>query len=379
MFTASTFSHIANFHRPYLRAFHDLGWQVHVACGGAAAPIPEADRIFSLPLEKKMTAPQNFLAQRQLRRLLAENDYALVCAHTSLAAFFTRRAAAFCPRRPPLVNVVHGYLFDDKTPPLRRAVLLAAEKWTAPQTDLLLAMNRWDFALAKREGLSRDVRLIPGMGVDATRFDGAPAVSRGALRQRLGLSPSDFALIYPAEFSARKNQSLLIRGLSDLPEEVKLILPGQGAQLEECRALARQLRMENRIVFPGQIADLYPWFSAADAAVSSSRSEGLPFNVMEAMCCRLPVAVSRVKGHTDLIRDGETGLLFSRDDADGFAGCVRRLQNDAALAARLAAAGRDAVRPYLLPAVLPQVMDAYLSAAGAEARPAAETRAAGVR
>lgn len=53
LFTASTWSHIAHFHRPYLRAFHALGWQVHAACGGASLPIPEADACFDVPFEKR--------------------------------------------------------------------------------------------------------------------------------------------------------------------------------------------------------------------------------------------------------------------------------------------------------------------------------------
>ena len=55
LFTASSYSHIAHFHRPYLRAFQERGWEVHVACGGAALPLPEADRVFFVPFEKKPT------------------------------------------------------------------------------------------------------------------------------------------------------------------------------------------------------------------------------------------------------------------------------------------------------------------------------------
>ena len=68
LFTASTYGHLAAFHRPYLQAFRDMGWQVHTAAGGQLRPLPEADRTVLLPFEKKMTAPANFAAQRQLRR-----------------------------------------------------------------------------------------------------------------------------------------------------------------------------------------------------------------------------------------------------------------------------------------------------------------------
>mgnify|MGYP000859366859 CR=1 FL=1 len=92
LFTASTWSHLANFHRPYLRALADRGYWVDGACGGAPADLPELARAVPLSLEKKMTSPKNLAAAAQIRRLLASGEYDLVSCHTALAAFFTRLA-----------------------------------------------------------------------------------------------------------------------------------------------------------------------------------------------------------------------------------------------------------------------------------------------
>ena len=92
LFVASTWSHIVNFHLPYLRAFRQTGWTVHAACGGERRDIPEAELCCQLPFEKNMTSPANFRAQALLRRLMHAQRYDLVCVHTSLAAFSTRRA-----------------------------------------------------------------------------------------------------------------------------------------------------------------------------------------------------------------------------------------------------------------------------------------------
>lgn len=144
LYTASTFSHILNFHLPYLRRFRELGWQVEVACGGPLRDIPFADGAVSLPLEKKMSSPANFQAASQLRAMVTRQQYDLIITHTSLAAFFTRWALRGLKHRPKLINVVHGYLFDDETSGLKRGLLTRAETMTAPQTDLLLTMNAWD-------------------------------------------------------------------------------------------------------------------------------------------------------------------------------------------------------------------------------------------
>ena len=141
LITASTFSHIMNFHLPYLRRFRELGWQVHVACGGAMRDIPFADVTTVLPLEKKMSSPANFRAAKLLRGMMEREHYDLVIAHTSLAAFFTRWAARGMHDRPGIINVMHGYLFTDETPAAKKLLLTKAELLTAPQTDLVLTMN----------------------------------------------------------------------------------------------------------------------------------------------------------------------------------------------------------------------------------------------
>ena len=361
LYTASTFSHIASFHLPYLQRFQELGWRVEAACGGELRQIPGADALIELPLAKKMTAPENFQAAAQLRRMLARYD--LVITHTSLAAFFTRLAAKGMKRRPKIINVAHGYLFDDQTAAAKRLILTQAERLTAPQTDLLLTMNAWDTRWALSHRVAGQVAQIPGMGVALDKLQ-TPAGTRQAMREKLGLAQEDVALIYPAEFSGRKNQAMLLRAMPLLPRQVKLILPGTGALLGQCRAMADALGTAERVIFPEFVNNIPQWLAAADIAVSASRSEGLPFNVMEAMAAGLPAVVTAVKGHTDLVSAGENGALFPYDDAAAFAAAVEPLAASAELRQRMGADGKERMRPYALDAVLPQVMEEYLSVMG---------------
>ncbi len=227
LFTASTYSHIVNFHLPYLEKFRAEGWTVHVACGGAPMAIPQADEVVHLPLEKAVWSPRNFRAAGMLRERMGREGYALAVAHTSLAAFFTRLAAQGLAERPAVANMVHGYLFDGETGWVKRQALLGAERWTAGCTDLVLTMNGWDYEAAKRYGLGRKVVRVPGVGVDFTRFDGVPPGQRGALRKKWGVREDAFVLIYAAEFSRRKSQEVIIRALAGL-YRTKLLCVGPG-------------------------------------------------------------------------------------------------------------------------------------------------------
>ena len=102
-----------------------------------------------------------------------------------------------------------------------------------------------------------------------------------------------------------------------------------------------------------------PWYAAADAAAAASRIEGLPFHVMEAMYLGLPVVASAVKGHVDLIEEGQNGLLYPYGDSKAFARQVRRLLEEPGLRDGMAARTRASVLQYGLEQVLPQVWDCY--------------------
>lgn len=375
LYVASTAGHLNSFHRPYLARLHRDGWIVHIAGRGAAeARFPGVDAGFDISFEKSMFSPKNLTAVRQLITLLRRENYDAVSVHTSLAAFFTRLAVMLSGQRSKLtvINTVHGYLFDQETPWLKRTILLWAEKLTAGATDLLLTMNRQDTEIALAHRLCRgQVEFTRGMGVDFGRFTPADAGARIQAREQFGLPQDAFVLVYAAEFSARKNQQALIRTLSQLPEQVHLLLAGRGGMLEECRTLAKTLGLENRVVFAGFVPDVERCYHAADLCVSTSRSEGLPFNLMEAMHCALPIAATRVKGHEDLVIHGESGFLFSYGQWDELIGYVRQLMEQPALCLRMGWRGRELAEQYALEPVLEEnmaVMAPFLSPAHEEKR-----------
>lgn len=367
LFTASTYSHIVKFHLPYLEKFGEEGWTVHVACGGPPMPVPYVERVIDLPFEKSMRSPKNFKAAILLGNEMERERYDLVITHTSLAAFFTRLAVKRQKERPAVANMVHGYLFDDGTPWLKRNLLLGAERWTASATDLVLTMNRWDYEAAEKYRLGQKAAQVPGVGVDFTRFERVPPGSREKLRKQWGVPEDAFVVVYAAEFSRRKSQGVLVRALGRLPGKVWLALAGEGALREECRVLAERLGVADRVLFPGQVEDIPGWYAMADAACSASRSEGLPFNIMEAMYAGLPVAASEVKGHSDLVTDGVTGLLYPYGDAGACAERIARLMGSAELREELARGAKEAVARYSLERVRPIVWEQYAGLVGQKA------------
>lgn len=358
LYTASSSAHLRSFHLPYLAALRSLGWDVTAAANGSGEGLGEGVRFFGVPFTKSFVSPKNFRAAALLARDIRKNRYDVIVTHTSLAAFFTRLGVMLAGKKHTrVVNTVHGYLFDGDTGALRRTVLLAAEKLTAGVTDDILVMNRCDEAIAKKHRLCcGDVYFIPGMGVDFARFSPAAPEERAAARAAYSLPEDAVCLVCAAEFSQRKNQTLLLHTLSRLPENHYLLLPGDGALLEDCKAEAETLGLSSRCRFPGQLTDVRGALAAADICVSASRSEGLPFAVMEAMHMALPCVLTRVKGHEDLLDSSGAGYLVPFGDAAAFAEAVQTLGRDAALRGKMGAAAKENTEKYALDRVLSEVL-----------------------
>lgn len=359
LYVASTCGHLRHFHRPYLAFFRDRGWTVHAACGGGTDGLPEAHRVIEAPFRKKLTSLANLKVSAMLRRLIKQEKYDLIVVHTSLAAFFTRLAVMGMRKRPKVINMVHGYLFDEKTPLPKRLLMLGAERITAPVTDLLLTMNRDDRELAERYKLGRHRDFVWGIGLDPEKLAAPAQDAVEALRQSLSLPEDAFMMLYAAEFSHRKDQKTLLHAMTHLPERAVLLLAGDGELLDECKALAEELGIAERVIFPGRVSDMPLWYALGDCVVSSSRSEGLPFHILEPMYLGIPVVASDARGNRDLITHGETGLLFPIGDAGG---CARQIETLMAMDTEdLTQKAKERTEAYLLPKVLPQIGEKYLS------------------
>ena len=355
LYAASVPIHLKNFHVPYIDALVARGDQVWVLCSGEFRQNGIAGTI-DIPMQKNMLSPVNFLSALRMAKLLKRERFDLVCVHTSLAAFVVRLAVLLAGKGDTrVVNVVHGYLFDKNTDLLRRSLLLAAEIFLRGVTDRVAVMNRCDLEIAEKHRLGKEVILIPGVGVDFSRF---AAGDRGGFRRELGLKETDLLLLFPGEFSGRKNQAFLIGALAALPENVYLALPGQGQRQEACRKLAGKMGVDGRVILPGQISDLSDWYAAADICVSSSRYEGLPFNVMEGMYAGKPMVVTRVKGHTDLVTDGVGGFLYGWDDREEFCDCIRTLAGDEELRRIMGEKNQALVRQFGRERVFSKVLEA---------------------
>jgi len=141
-------------------------------------------------------------------------------------------------------------------------------------------------------------------------------------------------------FVPRKEFALLTAAVAKLPG-VFLWLAGEGEELENVKKTAADLGVMDRVRFLGWQKDARPFVAAADIFVMPSRHEPLGNVILEAWAQGKPVVSGRSEGPSWFMRDGESGLLVDIGDTDGFSRAIERLINDPALAAKVAAGGRE--------------------------------------
>lgn len=307
LYAASSVTHIKRFHLEVISALRRDGYAVETLARGA-------DADFDIPFEKRLFSLKNLLLVPRIRKILKIGGYDAVLLNTSLASFFVRLA---CPRRdrPRTVNIVHGYLFSDKIHSPKAMILRLAEEILRGKTDVIITMNRTDADIARKFRLAREGTLeIPGMGVTLRREITSPEEIRSKF------FPEDaYVITFVGELSKRKNQALLIEALKIIKKHIPtshLCLVGGGCELPTLKALASRLGISQSVSFVGEREDSCDFIRAADLYVSPSLSEGLPFNIIEALGAGKTVLASRIKGHTDIIDDGYDGYLFDLGDAE---------------------------------------------------------------
>lgn len=154
------------------------------------------------------------------------------------------------------------------------------------------------------------------------------------LRKEYNYSESDFIILYIAEFIKRKNHGFLIRAVPELKKQIpnlKLILPGRGILLEEMKTLAQELGIDDIIDFPGYRNDINNLCRISDIHVAVSHQEGQGINNIEAMTTGLPLVVSNIRGHQDVVVDGRNGFLFEPGNSKDMIDKIMKLYNNEAL------------------------------------------------
>lgn len=144
----------------------------------------------------------------------------------------------------------------------------------------------------------------------------------------------------------------------------RLVILGEGNELEALAAQARALGVEDRVIFAGWQDNPWALMRRAELFVLSSRWEGFANVVIEAMASRVPVVVSDCDyGPKEIVRDGRDGLVVPRGDPFAMRDAIDRVLDDAALRARFVESARVRAREFDVSRIVERYQELFLEAA----------------
>jgi glycosyltransferase EpsD len=339
-----------------MKWFQEQGWEVHVAANGDME-LPNVDMKFNIPIQRSPFDIKNINAYRKLKGIMDRNNYNLIHCHTPMGSVLSRLAARnISEMKTPLLYTAHGFHFYKGSSIINWLLFYPVERWLAKYTDCLITINEEDYQYAKKFKC-KSVKKVNGVGVDIEKFKPISELEKKELKEQYGFAKDDVLLLYAAELSDRKNQSILIDAITIIKErypKIRLLLAGEGVNKGLYQKLVSEKKANENVLFLGFRKDIKNLIGLSDIAVSSSKIEGLPVNIIENMASGMPIIASKVRGHIDLINHGENGYLISssKKTPESFANFIIDLyENDRELK-QFGIKSRELVRKYSIENVM---------------------------
>jgi glycosyltransferase involved in cell wall biosynthesis len=337
----------------------EVGHEVEIACsrGGALALTAEAAGVPVWPAQGELVKRRVDRGFAAHVRSVATRRFDLVHTH-----MFASTAAAVLAGGPaPIVVTEHSEAV------WRRPADVRAARTLYRRCARFIAVSS---AIADR---LTTVDLVPGAWVDIVpnAIPALPASSGGA-EVSIAVDSDCPTVGVVARLQPEKGVDVFLRAAAVIAARhptARFVVVGDGPQRAALQKLTRQLRIADKVVFTGFVADGAAALSQLDIAVVPSRSEGSPLVVLEAMAAGVPIVATRVGGIPDQVRHGREAILEAPDDHAGIAAACLRLLVAPEVAAGLVAHARGRVAQcFPTHAATAAIEQVYAAARGADRR-----------
>ena len=330
-------THMMQFHIPYLKMFQEMGWETAVASRNdyenpEDCRIPYCDTYYDIPFERLPWKPGNIHSYRMLKKIIDEGNYDIIHCHTPVGALIARLAALSARKKgTKVIYTAHGFHFFTGAP-LKNWLMFYPVEWLlAPVTDVLITINREDYARARKKLRAKHIVYVPGVGINTSRFRNV-SVDRQEKRRSLGYGEDDFLVLTVAEMTANKNHITILKALALLKERGELgnihyLICGRGEMWASLEESAKALGISDHVNFLGYRTDAPELYKASDLFAFVTYREGLSVALMEAMSSGMPIVCAKIRGNTDLIDDGVSGV-FSENSPEAVAEHILDLYRD---------------------------------------------------
>ncbi len=314
--------------------------------GADTAFIPTLCRQLS-PLDDLRTLVRLYREFKQLRPLVVHTHMAKAGLLGRLAAAAYNLTRGSAPRAR-VVHTYHGHVLDGYFSPLMTTVFITLERIVARITDAIVAISpaiRGELLQTYRIGRDDQYRVVP-LGFDLSAFTEIDNAARAEARRELNIPTGAAVISTVGRLTAIKQHRLfldVVKQAAAVHPALIALIAGDGELRAELEAYAAGLGLASNVRFLGWRRDLATIYSATDVFLLTSRNEGTPVALIEAMASGVPGVSTDVGGVKDVIASADAGRLAPFGDAAGLAAAVLELLADRGLLASTGARAREHV------------------------------------
>ena len=294
---------------------------------------------------------------KRVRRYLDRNGpFDVIHGHGSKGGAMARLAGL--GSSTPVLYTPHGLVVMDPGLSLKKRLFYRAIEWMLSRlSDRIITVSPEERRFCVKHGLGRSrVVMIPN-GIGPIDFP-----SRDAARRELGIAEDCVVAGFVGRLVDQKAPDVLIAAFAcvarSLPE-CRLLIVGAGPLEEALRRQANLLGINDRLIWLGE-RDAIPILPALDLFVLSSRKEGLPYVVLEALAAGLPILATESSGVEVLVRPGRNGVVVPASRPDLFATALEALLSEPRRLERLGRASLERASQFTVDVMVDRTLSEYL-------------------
>jgi glycosyltransferase involved in cell wall biosynthesis len=279
-----------------------------------------------------------------LRDIVVRHNINLIHAHDYKSDLFAYLLRQWLRRRRfTLLSTAHAWVMLGP----RGALYRRLDLWLMRRFDHLIAVSHATHDEMVTAGVPPHLISVLHNGIDTEEW--APCPTRPTLREELSLPQAVPVLGYVGRIMPEKDLETWLRAAAVVGQrypEAQFVLVGEGrdaSTLKDLQQLATDLGIGTRVHFPGYRSYLLPVYAAFDLFILTSRREGLPNSILEAMAMGVPVVTTDVAGTKELVVHGQTGFVLPQGDVQGIAQAMLTLLDEPHLRQSMGLAGRKRV------------------------------------
>lgn len=265
-----------------------------------------------------ITLPKIFRTKylKRLDEIVKKNNIQIIHSHGGVAGMYAR----FYKKRfgnIRIVHTIHGIHYIHSRNIVRNVFSKTIEQHLVPFTDAFICVSDED----KKTGLqykliNEEKSYVVKNGIDVTKF--IPLGKSGTLMKKYGISKDDLVIGNISRFDYQKNQKLLLKVIKEIlfvNDKIKILFVGSGKYLKDCKFLAGEYGIKDKVIFTGEISDVEHHYPLIDIFVFPTLWEGFSITLIEAMSSGKFIIASDIPQNKELIEDGKNGILFKSNDA----------------------------------------------------------------